>query len=163
MRGFFLAWVWGWIRCFGCCGLWFRPYGGSLWQTPQSNQRSGPRRSAPRFGSVFLRSGIHPRASPTVCFAAPPLDACGCAARSLRSPPPDKSLHSAFRWGRHVKSGTRANAHRIEWWEAKAKAKAEEAAGVELHAFLNPSSTRYFTSAHLSQTPHPNPLPPGEG
>ncbi len=87
MRGFFLAWVWGWIRCFGCCGLWFRPYGGSLWQTPQSNQRSGPRRSAPRFGSVFLRSGIHPGASPTVCFAAPPLDACGFAARSLRSHP----------------------------------------------------------------------------
>jgi len=87
LRGFFLAWVWGWIRCFGCCGLWFRPYGGSLWQTPQSNQRSGPRRSAPRFGSVFLRSGIHPGASPTVCFAAPPLDACGFAARSLRSHP----------------------------------------------------------------------------
>ena len=75
------------IRFFGCCGLWFRPYGGSLWQTPQSNQRSGPRRSAPRWGSGFLRSGIHPGASPTVCFAAPPLDACGCAARSLRSHP----------------------------------------------------------------------------
>ena len=75
------------IRFFVCCGLWFRPYGGSLWQTPQSNQRSGPRRSAPRWGSGFLRSGIHPGASPTVCFAAPPLDACGCAARSLRSHP----------------------------------------------------------------------------
>jgi hypothetical protein len=33
-------------------------------------------------------------------------------------PPPDESLHSACRWGRHVKSGTRANAHRVEWWEA---------------------------------------------
>jgi len=75
------------IRFFGCCGLWFRPYGGSLWQTPQSNQRSGPRRSAPRWGSGFLRSGIHPGASPPVCFAAPPLDACGFAARSLRSHP----------------------------------------------------------------------------
>ncbi len=75
------------IRFFGNGGLWFRPYGESLWQTPQRNQRSGPLRSAPRCGSAFLRSGIHPGASPTVCFAAPPLDACGCAARSLRSHP----------------------------------------------------------------------------
>ncbi len=36
-------------------------------------------------------------------------------------PPPDKSLHSACRRGRHVKSGTRANAHRVEWWEAKSQ------------------------------------------
>jgi hypothetical protein len=35
----------------------------------------------------FLRSGIHPGASPTVCFAAPPLDAFGFAKRSLRSHP----------------------------------------------------------------------------
>ncbi len=75
------------IRFFGNGGLWFRPYGESLWQTPQRNQRSGPLRSAPRCGSAFLRSGIHPGASPTVCFAAPPLDACGFAARSLRSHP----------------------------------------------------------------------------
>ncbi|POA16679.1 hypothetical protein C1886_25950, partial [Pseudomonas sp. FW300-N1A1] len=41
-----------------CCGhgyLWFRPYGGSLWQTPQSNQRSRPERPAPRRGSGFPR------------------------------------------------------------------------------------------------------------
>jgi len=30
-------------------------------------------------------------------------------------PPPDESLHSAFRRGQHVKSGTRANAHCVEW------------------------------------------------
>jgi len=29
---------------------------------------------------VFPRYGVHPGASPTVCFAAPPLDACGFAA-----------------------------------------------------------------------------------
>ncbi len=40
-----------------------------------------------RWGSGFLRSGLHPGASPTVCFAAPPLDAFGCAKRSLRSHP----------------------------------------------------------------------------
>ncbi|MDP9712328.1 UNVERIFIED_ORG: hypothetical protein J2X80_004429 [Pseudomonas fluorescens] len=78
---------WVHIRCCGNGFLWFRPYGDSLWQTPQRKQRSGPRRSAPRWGSGFLRSGIHPGASPPVCFAAPPLDACGFAARSLRSHP----------------------------------------------------------------------------
>jgi hypothetical protein len=34
---------------------------------------------------VFPRYGVHPGASPTVCFAAPPLDACGFAA--LRASP----------------------------------------------------------------------------
>jgi len=75
------------IRFFECCRWRFRPYGGSLFQTPKSKQKAWPLRSAPRFGSAFLRSGIHPGASPTVCFAAPPLDACGFAARSLRSHP----------------------------------------------------------------------------
>ncbi len=76
------------IRFFGCCGWRFRPYGESLLaNAPKGTKRSRPRRTAPRCGSVFLRSGIHPGASPTVCFAAPPLDACGFAARSLRSHP----------------------------------------------------------------------------
>ena len=76
------------IRCCGNGFLWFRPYGESLFSNAKKvTKNAGPRRSAPRFGSVFLRSGIHPGASPTVCFAAPPLDACGCAARSLRSHP----------------------------------------------------------------------------
>ncbi|RBL68465.1 hypothetical protein C3E98_026185 [Pseudomonas sp. MWU13-2625] len=35
----------------------------------------------------FLRSGIHPGASPPVCFAAPPLDVFDCVERSLRSHP----------------------------------------------------------------------------
>ncbi len=94
---FFVSWrplgrpscgsFWVNIRFFGNGFLWFRPYGGSLFQTPKSKQKAWPLRSAPRCGSAFLRSGIHPGASPTVCFAAPPLDACGCAARSLRSHP----------------------------------------------------------------------------
>ncbi len=83
--------LWGFfvnIRFFGCCGWRFRPYGGSLLaNAPKVTKRSGPLRSAPRCGSAFLRSGIYPGASPTVCFAAPPLDACGFAARSLRSHP----------------------------------------------------------------------------
>ncbi len=80
--------VWVNIRFFGCCCWRFRPYGESLLaNAPKGTKRSGPRRSAPRWGSGFLRSGIHPGASPPVCFAAPPLDACGFAARSLRSHP----------------------------------------------------------------------------
>ncbi len=75
------------IHFSGGCGWRFRSYSGSLFQTPKSKQKAWPLRSAPRFGSAFLRSGIHPGASPTVCFAAPPLDACGFAARSLRSHP----------------------------------------------------------------------------
>ena len=76
------------IRFCGCCCWRFRPYGESLFSNAKKvTKNAGPRRSAPRFGSVFLRYGIHPGASPTVCFAAPPLDACGFAARSLRSHP----------------------------------------------------------------------------
>ena len=46
----------------------------------KSNQKGFPQRTALRRGSVFPRYGAHPGASPTVCFAAPPLDACGFAA-----------------------------------------------------------------------------------
>ncbi|SDE01903.1 hypothetical protein SAMN04490189_4043 [Pseudomonas koreensis] len=42
-------------------------------------------RPSPWLGS--LRSGIHPGASPTVCFAAPPLDVFDFVERSLRSHP----------------------------------------------------------------------------
>ncbi len=76
------------IRCCGNGFLGFRPYGESLFSNAKKvTKNAGPRRSAPRFGSVFLRSGIHPGASPTVCFAAPPLDVFGFAKRSLRSHP----------------------------------------------------------------------------
>ena len=37
---------WVYIRCFGCCRWRFRPYGESLFQTPKSNQKAGPRRAA---------------------------------------------------------------------------------------------------------------------
>ena len=57
-----------------------------LFQTPECRpsekvtQKALPRRTALRLGSVFPRYGVHPGASPPVCFAAPPLDVCGCAA-----------------------------------------------------------------------------------
>ena len=69
--------LWGFwvnIRFCGCCRWRFRSYSESLWQTPQRNQRSGPRRSARSLGLGVLRSGIDPGASLPVCFAAPPFD-----------------------------------------------------------------------------------------
>ena len=36
---------------------------------------------------MFPRYGVHPGASPTVCFAAPPLDECGFAARRYAPAP----------------------------------------------------------------------------
>ena len=71
---------WGYIRCCGNGLLWFRSYSDSLFQTPKSKQKALPRRTALRLGSVFPRYGVHPGASPPVCFAAPPLDVCGFAA-----------------------------------------------------------------------------------
>ena len=76
------------IRCFGCGGWRFRPYGDSLFlQTPKkSKQKNACSCVRPaRWGSGSLRSGIDPGAASTVCFAAPPLAVFGCAKRSLRS------------------------------------------------------------------------------
>jgi|GEM_PF-1910488 len=182
--GFLLFGFWGlgWvnIRFFECGGLWFRPYGGSLWQTPQSNQRSGPLRSAPRFGSVFLRSGIHPGASPTVCFAAPPFDACGFAARSLRSHPrinPSTQPSDGAGTSKALLELTLivlSGGERMQKLKLKQEQGAEEGeeaeeieeieeARFELHAFYNPSSPQYVTSAYLSQTTRSVPSPSGRG
>ena len=73
------------------------------------SKRLCPRRTALRLGSVFPRYGVHPGASPTVCFAAPPLDVCGYAARRC-APTPDEHLHSACRWGPKSKARSRATA-----------------------------------------------------
>jgi len=72
--------MWVNIRFCGCCRWRFRSYSDSLFQTPKSKQKALPRRTALRLGSVFPRYGVHPGASPPVCFAAPPLDVCGSAA-----------------------------------------------------------------------------------
>jgi hypothetical protein len=57
------------IRCCGNGFLWFRSYSDSLFQTPKSKQKALPRRTAPRWGSVYPRYDVHQGASPTVCFA----------------------------------------------------------------------------------------------
>ena len=105
-----MLWVFGGnIRFCGCCRWRFRSYSGSLFQTPKSKQKAWPLRSAPGCGSAFLRSGIPPGASPTVCFAAPPLDVCGYAARRC-APAPDEHLRKACRWGRKSKARSKAGA-----------------------------------------------------
>jgi hypothetical protein len=53
----------------------------------KGTKRLCPWRTALRLGSVFPRYGVHPGASPTVCFAAPPLDVCGFAARRCAPSP----------------------------------------------------------------------------
>ncbi len=69
------------IRFFGCCRWRFRSYSESPFPNAEKvTQKALPRRTALRLGSVFPRYGVHPGASPPVCFAAPPLDGCGFAA-----------------------------------------------------------------------------------
>ncbi|MGA3799041.1 hypothetical protein ACPCYX_14890 [Pseudomonas fluorescens] len=56
------------IRFFGNGHLWFRPDGDSLFlQAPKKSKQKNacPERTAPRQGSGFLRSGIHPGALPS--------------------------------------------------------------------------------------------------
>ncbi len=150
------------IRFFGC-GRWrFRSYSESLWQTPQSNQRSGPRRTARSLG---LGVPSFRDSSGGIAYGLLRCTSSRCMRlrRTVAAlPPPDKSLHSAFRRGRYVKSGTRANAHCVEWWEAKAKAKAKS--GVGLYMFLKTRvhfgiSRRCSSLKHLGRSP----LPLGEG
>jgi len=74
-----------------CCGngyLWLRSYSGSLFSNAKKvTKKSRPKRPAPRLGSAYLRSGIHPGTSPPVCCAAPPFDVCGFAARRCAPTP----------------------------------------------------------------------------
>ncbi|CAI8858537.1 hypothetical protein EMIT0P2_20426 [Pseudomonas sp. IT-P2] len=157
------------IRFCGCCRWRFRPYGESLLQTPKRNQNAGPRRSAPRFGSVFLRYGIHPGASPTVCFAAPPLDACGCAARSLRSHPRiNPSTQPSDGAGTSkavleltliVLSGGERKQKQQKWKQEQGQRKQGLSCmrfKTQVHLGI---SRRRISIKHLGQSP----LPPGEG
>jgi len=105
------------IRFCGCRGWRFRFYSDSLFQTPKSKQKAGPRRSARSLGlgvpSLRDRSGgIASGLLRCTSFR------CVRLRRTVATlPPPDQSLHSACRRGRHgkIKSGTRACAHCVEW------------------------------------------------
>ena len=115
---FFWVWFCEHIRCCGNGLLWFRPYGGSPFPNAEKvTQKACSYVRPARWGSGFLRSGIDPGAAPTVCFAAPPLAVFGCAKRSLRSHArmnPSAQPSDVAPWIK-IKSGTRANAHCVEW------------------------------------------------
>ncbi|BBP72324.1 hypothetical protein PHLH6_43280 [Pseudomonas sp. Seg1] len=85
----------------------------------KSNQKGFTLTYGSRCGSGSFAPGSIRGSSPPVCFAAPPLDVFGFAKRSLRSHPgsiPPLSLPT----GVEIKSGTRANAHCVEWWRSRA-------------------------------------------
>ena len=54
------VWVGVYIRCCGNGDLGFRPYGGSLLESPKVTKSALPHHSAPRLGSVCPHSGIAP-------------------------------------------------------------------------------------------------------
>jgi hypothetical protein len=106
------------IHFFGNGGLWFRPYGESLLaNAPKGTKRSRPLRTAPRLGSGFLRSGIHPGASPSGWLRWHLHAMCSTASNGAARPSPDERLHSACRGGGwiKIKSCRRANARPDEW------------------------------------------------
>ncbi len=75
------------IRCCGNGRLWFRPYGESLWQTPQRNQRSRPgvrplAKARGSFAPVFIRGHC-----PPVCFATTYMQRVRLRRTALRATP----------------------------------------------------------------------------
>ena len=74
------------------------------------SKRLCPWRTALRLGSVFPRYGVHPGASPTVCFAAPPLDVCGCAARRCAPTPRMNTSARPAERGKRSKAKARSKA-----------------------------------------------------
>ncbi len=96
------------IRCFGCGGWRFRPYGESLFQTPKSNQNAGPRRTALAVARVpSLRGSSGGIASGLLrCTSS----RCVWLRQTVAAlPPPDKPRNEACRWGQQIKSFRRAD------------------------------------------------------
>jgi len=81
----------------------------------QRKQRSRPERPAPRLGSAFLRSGIHPGTLPSGLLRYDLHAACSTASNGAARHSPDAHLHSASRRGGQIKSCRRANARPVEW------------------------------------------------
>ena len=109
--GFF--WIGGISVSAGVAAGGFALTASHLFQTPECRpsekvtQKALPRRTALRRGSVFPRYGVHPGASPTVCFAAPPLDVCGFAAWRCAPTPgwtPSLGLPKGLKIKSHIKN-----------------------------------------------------------
>ncbi|CAI8819634.1 hypothetical protein EMIT0P43_10634 [Pseudomonas jessenii] len=106
------------IHSFGNGDLWFRPYGESLLSNDtKGTKKSRPERTAPRQGSGFLRSGIHPGASPSGWLRWHLHAMSSTASNGAARQSPDKHLRSACRGGGwiKIKSCRRANARPDEW------------------------------------------------
>jgi hypothetical protein len=117
------------IRCCGDGGWRFRPYGESLLSNAtKGTKKSRPERPAPRLGSAFLRSGIHPGTLPSGLLRDDLHAACSTASNGAARHSPDEHLHSASRRGGwiKIKSCRRANARPDKWLKA----------GVRSFAFL---------------------------
>ena len=106
--------VWVNIRFCGCCGLRFRPYGGSLLQTPKSNQNALLLRSA-LAGSGSFAAGLI-RAQRLRFASLHLLALCTTASYGRCAPTPGSIPPLSLPTGSQIKikSGTRANAHRVE-------------------------------------------------
>ncbi len=96
------------IHFFGNGRLGFRPYGDSLWQTPQRKQRSSPQAygTSPRLGVPSLRCP-----SGGIAYGLlrdDLLSMCPAAPYGAARPPPDEHLRSAFRRGGWIKINSTA-------------------------------------------------------
>ncbi|MSU93368.1 hypothetical protein EB795_05360 [Pseudomonas mandelii] len=67
---------------------------------PKGTKKSRPKRPAPRQGSAFLRSGIHPGTLPSGLLRDDLHAACSTASNGAARHSPDEHLHSASRKGR---------------------------------------------------------------
>ncbi len=109
---------WGYIRFFGCGGWRFRPYGESPFPDAEKVTEKACSCVRPaRWGSGFLRSGTDPWGSASGLLRCTSSRCVWLRQTVAALPPPDQSLHSAFRrrpWIK-IKSGTRACAHCFEW------------------------------------------------
>ena len=119
------------IRCCGHGDLWFRPTATHFFYKrlkKVSKKTLRPERPAPRRGSGFLRSGIHPGALPSGLLRDDLHAMSSTASNGAARQSPDEYLRSACRWGGwikiksqsqskiKIKSGRRANARPVEWW-----------------------------------------------
>ncbi len=161
------------IRCFGGCFWRFRSYSGSLWQTPQSNQKalllrsalagSGPFAPGPiraqrlRFASLHLRP---------LCLAAPD-GRCAPTPGSIPALSLPMSLvrqdqkHSSFA---HCKEWLEAwRLALVLWCGCPSPQPSPEGEGADFGWIQNLHSTRYRMLVRLLQTTRSVPSPSGRG
>jgi hypothetical protein len=167
---------WVYIRCCGNGYLWFRLTATHFFYKrlkKVSKKTLAPTYGPRRLGS--LRSGIDLGAAATVCFAAPTSAVSGCARRSLRSharinpstQPSDVAGGSRSKAGEltlGLLSGEKRGCSAFDLrCCCPSPQPSPEGEGADLLTFQSLSSTRYFASAYLAQTPRSVPSPSGRG